>query len=253
MNLIESQKTASGEPSPNSTNKTSAYEDVDLDHTDVKVKSTSNKETPAEVKQHNEDYLKKQKEDEEKEKDNPTTPPAAVVYSFVNKPKNTTENKTSSDQQEEDVYEESKEGLYDTSGNSPHKEPNTTEQYDTTENIKKEESENGDLSSAQKGQIVSFVYKLIENDSELKKEEKRQVATVSPTVRSSFESQGEGQTNTSNDVQSKQNYQNVKPEDQTGLTGLAPVSSTVRSSFESQGRDTQIGVMIYNPSKTIKM
>ncbi|OPL32844.1 hypothetical protein AM593_06187, partial [Mytilus galloprovincialis] len=125
-------------PSTSFTKKTTGYEDIDLDDTDMKFKLLSDEETIAKVKQHNEEYLKKQKEDEDREKDNPTQPPQAAVYACVNKPKNTTttENKPPADQWEEDVYEESKEGLYDTSGDRRHKENITVENYDSTENLK---------------------------------------------------------------------------------------------------------------------
>lgn len=67
-----------------------------------------------------------------------TQPPEAAVYACVNKPKNTTttENKPSADQQEENVYEDSKEGLYDTSGDRRHKDSISAEHFDSTENLK---------------------------------------------------------------------------------------------------------------------
>ncbi|CAC5419344.1 unnamed protein product [Mytilus coruscus] len=71
MNPVESQKTTLGAQPTNSTQKTTGYGDVDLDDTDMNFKPTSNEETIAQLKQHNEEYLKKQKEDEDKEKDNP--------------------------------------------------------------------------------------------------------------------------------------------------------------------------------------
>ncbi|XP_052072185.1 uncharacterized protein LOC127710398 [Mytilus californianus] len=137
MDQIESQKTTRGVPPTISTKKTTGYEDVDLDDTDMKFKPLSNEETIEKVKQHNEEYMKKQKEDEETEKDNPTTPPQAAVYACVNKPNNTVtiENKPPADQEEEDLYEESKEGLYDTSGDRRHKENITVENYNSTNNL----------------------------------------------------------------------------------------------------------------------
>ncbi|OPL33233.1 hypothetical protein AM593_06978, partial [Mytilus galloprovincialis] len=135
---IESQEATQTVPSTSSTLKTTGYEDVDLDDTDMKFKLLCNVETIAQVKQHNEEYWKKLKEDEEREKDNPTQPPQAAVYACVNKPKSTvtTENKPPAAQEEEDMYEESKEGLYDTSGDRRHKENITVENYDSTEKFK---------------------------------------------------------------------------------------------------------------------
>ncbi|CAC5399308.1 unnamed protein product [Mytilus coruscus] len=139
MGQIESQKTTRDIPPTNSTKKTTGYEDIDFDNIDMKCKLLSNEETNAIVKQHmNDEYLEKQKEDEDKEKDNPTTPPQAAVYACVNKPKNTVtiENNTTAGQQEEDLYEESKEGIYDTSGDRRHKENISAENYNSTENLK---------------------------------------------------------------------------------------------------------------------
>lgn len=70
MDQIESQIPKRGVPSTSSTKKSTGYEDVDLDDTDMKFKPVSKEETIAQVKQHNEEYLKKQKEDEDREKDN---------------------------------------------------------------------------------------------------------------------------------------------------------------------------------------
>ncbi|CAC5420456.1 unnamed protein product [Mytilus coruscus] len=212
---IEYQKAKRGVPSTNSTKKTTGYEDVDLDNTDMKFKPLSNEETIAKVKQDNDEYLKKQKEDEDKEKDNPTTPPQAAMYACVNKPKFTVtiENNTTAGQQEEDLYEESKEGIYDTSGDRRHKENITAENYNSTENLKNEESDHDE----QKSQVGAYINKAFENDSG-NKEEKRQVATVSPTVRLSFGYQGDGQKNKSNEIQPKNTNQPVKPKGQTGST-----------------------------------
>ncbi|CAG2199641.1 unnamed protein product [Mytilus edulis] len=176
--------------------KTTGYEDIDLDDTDMKFKILSDEETIAKVKQHNEEYLKKLKEDEEREKDNPTQPPQAAVYACVNKPKSTvpTENKPPAGQQEEDVYEDSKEGLYDTSGDRRHKENITVENYDSTENLKNEGNDHNDLFSEKNSQINKAY------DNSKNKEEKRQVAAVSPTVRLS---QVDERKNTSNEIQLK--------------------------------------------------
>lgn len=59
------------------------------------------------------------------------------MYACVNKPKYTvaTENKPS-DQPDEDVYEDSKDGIYDISGKRRHKDNITVENYDSTENLK---------------------------------------------------------------------------------------------------------------------
>ncbi|CAG2202041.1 unnamed protein product [Mytilus edulis] len=200
---IESQETTHTVPSTSSTKKTTGYEDVDLDDTDLKFKLLCNVETIAQVKQHNEEYFKKLKEDEDREKDNPTQPPQVAVYACVNKPKSTvtTENKPPTGQEEEDVYEESKDGIYDTSGERRHKENITVENYDSSENLKNDESDHNNLSLEQNSQIGAYINNLY--GSSENKDEKRQVATVSPTVRLYSCSQCDGQKHKSDEIQPK--------------------------------------------------
>ncbi|XP_063446618.1 dentin sialophosphoprotein-like [Mytilus trossulus] len=179
MDLIDPQKAGGRKPSTNVTNNTlgnAGYEDVDLDNTGMKFKPQNNEETIDKVNQQNDEHFKKQKEDTDKGEDNSTTPFESAVYSLVSKLKNkqTTENKSPDDQQEDNLYEESKKGIDETSGDKENHaaDHDTT---DTSEHIEKQQTI-GDLeSSIKSNQTGSYINPVLELE---------EVGPCSPPLRS---------------------------------------------------------------------
>ncbi|VDI77719.1 Hypothetical predicted protein [Mytilus galloprovincialis] len=190
---------------------TGNYDYIALEEDTNKTQTVDKGQEIEDIREHNQEYLKKQEEEEHKKNDsNPLPKPA--VYAQVNeatksKNKENTEILKFSDNQEEGTYAETHEGIYDKAGDRRHKRNENDEHFDTS-NISSNQHSNGD----NQFQIECY------NNQAFEKEENRKITTVSPTIRSSDGFQDDEHTISNYNNQSKEGYGNIISEDQTGTS-----------------------------------
>lgn len=190
---------------------TGNYDYIALEEDTNKTQTVDNGQEIEDIREHNQEYLKKQEEEEHKKNDSNSLPKPAV-YAQVNeatksKNKENTEILKFSDNQEEGTYAETHDGIYDKAGDRRHKQKENDEHFDTS-NISSNQHSNGD----NQFQIECY------NNQAFEKEENRKITTVSPTIRSSGGFQDDEHTISNYNNQSKEGYGNIISEDQTGTS-----------------------------------